>query len=83
MTQTQFAAAAGVSKGHMSEVETGIAHLGEKLKRFLEHLSVDAEMVEKEHRSYMDHKIQQYRAQAERGAQKDLRSQQSEPADNR
>ena len=69
LTQTQFAAAAGVSKGHMSEVETGIAPLSEKLKRFLEELFIDVETVEDKHKAYMDFKIQQYRAEATRSAQ--------------
>lgn len=69
LTQTQFAAAAGVSKGHMSEVETGIAPLGEKLKRYLEELSIDVKAVEREHRAYMDFKKKQYRAQAARAIQ--------------
>lgn len=71
LTQTQFAAAAGVSKGYMSEVETGIAPLGEKLKRYLEELSIDIETVEREHKAYMDFKINQYRAQAARAIQEE------------
>jgi len=70
LTQAQFAAAAGVSKGHMSEVETGIAGLSEKIKEFLRELFIDVEKVEKEHNAYMDHRRQQYRAvAAERAAQ--------------
>ena len=70
LTQTQFAAVTGVSKGHMSEVETGIAPLSEKIKEFLRELSIDVEKVEKEHNVYMEYRRQQYRAiAAERAAQ--------------
>ena len=64
LSQTQFAAAVGVSKGHMSEVEAGIAPLGKKLKLFLEKLSVDVETVEEEHKDFMNCKRQQYRDEA-------------------
>ena len=66
MTQTQFAAIAGVSKGHMSEVEAGIAPLGDKLKVFLEEISIDAETVAEKHKIYMGFKRRQHRAAAER-----------------
>ncbi len=69
LTQTQFATAAGVSKGHMSEVETGIAPLSEKIKIFLQELLIDVEAVEEKHRAYMEFKRRQYRAEAIRSAQ--------------
>ena len=69
LTQTQFATAAGVSKGYMSEVETGIAPLSEKIKIFLQELFVDVEAVEGKHRAYMEFKRRQYRAEAIRSAQ--------------
>jgi len=50
LSQTQFAAAVGVSKEYVSEVEAGIAPLDKKLKLFLEKLFVDVETVEEKHR---------------------------------
>ena len=67
-TQTEFAAAAGVSKGNMSEMESGIAQLSEKMKVFLKDLLVDVKTVEEKHKAYMDSKRQQYREEAERRA---------------
>jgi hypothetical protein len=52
----------------MSEVEAGIAPLGEKIKSFLAELFIDVEMVEKKHKSYMEFKKQQCRADAQRAA---------------
>jgi len=69
LTQTQFATAAGVSKGYMSEVETGIAPLSEKIKIFLQELFIDVEAVEEKHRDYMEFRRRQYRAEAIRSAQ--------------
>ena len=64
LTQTQFAITIGVSKGHMSEVEAGIAPLSGKIKDFLEALCVNVEEIEKKHEVYMEHKRQLYRAEA-------------------
>ena len=72
LTQTQFAAVAGVSKGYMSEVETGIAPLSEKIKDFLKELFIDVETIEKRHNSYMKYKRHQYRAEAACGVQTDV-----------
>lgn len=69
LSQTQLAAAIGVSKGHMSEVEAGIASLDEKLKLFLEKLSIDVETVEEKHKAFMSYKRQQYRDEAVRAIQ--------------
>lgn len=69
LTQTQFATAVGVSKGYMSEVETGIAPLSEKIRIFLQELYIDVEAVEEKHRAYMELKRRQYRAEAIRSAQ--------------
>ena len=69
LTQTQFATAAGVSKGYMSEVETGMAPLSEKIKIFLQDLFIDVEAVEANHRAYMEFKRRQYRAEAVHSAQ--------------
>ena len=57
LTQSQFAAVTGASKGHMSEVEAGIASLGDKIKSFLEQISVDVDSVEDKHKAYMEYKI--------------------------
>lgn len=62
ITQTQFAAAAGISKGHMCEVETGIAQFSQGLRDFLKEMSIDVEAVEEEHKAYMESVRQKYRA---------------------
>ena len=69
MTQTQFAAIVGVSTGHTSEVESGIAPLGDKLKGFLKELFINDDEVERKHQAYMDFKRKQYRAEASRAVQ--------------
>ena len=65
LTQTQFAAIAGVSKGHMSEVEAGIAQLGEKIEGFLAELFIDVERVKRKHEKYIEFRRWQYMAGAE------------------
>lgn len=64
MTQADFAEAVGVSRGHMCEVDSGIAPLSEKIKDFLKDIFVDIEAVEKEHNAYMKYRQEQYRGTA-------------------
>ena len=64
LTQAQFAAAAGVSNGHMSEVGTGVASLSHKVREFLAELFIDVETVEKRHNTYM--KFEQRNMEARR-----------------
>ena len=75
LTQAQFAAAAGVSKGHMSEVESGVTALSERIKDFLEELSIDVEAVERENNLYRRYKRRQYIEAAERAVQGEDHSQ--------
>ena len=64
LTQAQFAAAAGVSGGYMSEVETGVASLSDRFKEFLRELYIDVETVEEKHNIYMEFKRRQYRGES-------------------
>ena len=74
LTQAQFAAGAGVSSGHMSEVETGVAPLSDKIKEFLRELFIDVEMVEEKHNVYMEFKRRQYRGESTSGAEAEIGS---------
>lgn len=74
LTQAQFAAIAGVSTGHMSEVENGVASLSDKLKAFLNDLFIDVETVEEKHNIYMVFKQRQYWGEATGDAQIELRN---------
>ncbi len=71
LTQAQFAAA-GVSGGYMSEVETGVASLSDKMKEFLRELFIIVEMVEEEHNIYMEFKRQQYRGESTNADQAEI-----------
>ena len=64
LTQARFAAVAGVSSGHMSEVETGVASLSDKFKEFLRELFIDVETVEEKHNVYMEFRRRQYRGKS-------------------
>ena len=64
LTQAQFATVAGVSKGHMSEVESGIAHLSDKIIDFLEGIFVDVNEVKKKHEAYIRFRTQKNREAA-------------------
>ena len=74
ITQAQFAAVAGVSSGHMSEVETGVASLSDKIKEFLRELFIDVETVEEEHNVYMEFKRRQYNGELTSDAQVEVDS---------
>ncbi len=64
LTQAQFAAVAGVSNGHMSEVETGVASLSDKIKEFLMDLYIDVETVVEKHNVYVEFRRRQYRGES-------------------
>jgi hypothetical protein len=74
LTQAQFAAIVGVSTGHMSEVENGVASLSDRIKAFLNELFIDVETVEEKHNIYMILRQRQYRGEAASAAQIEFRS---------
>lgn len=57
----RFAACAGISAGHLSEVENGLAEIDEKLRSFLaDELGEDAAKVLAKHRRFMTSKKREW-----------------------
>jgi len=54
LTQPELARVAGVSQGHISQVENGHVVLGEKLRSFLEKIGGGAMRVIPDHETYME-----------------------------
>jgi len=53
LTQPEMAAIAGVGQSHISEVENGLAALGDKLEAFLEGISEDVATLKERHDRFM------------------------------